>query len=41
MILILCFYLQIIKIRAHTEGIPIDDESLQFLAEIGDKSTLR
>lgn len=32
---------QIIKIRAHTEGIPIDDESLQFLAEIGDKSTLR
>jgi RuvB-like protein 1 (pontin 52) len=32
---------KIIKIRAHTEGIPVDEESLQQLAEIGDKTTLR
>ena len=32
---------QIIKIRAHTEGIPIDEESLNTLAEIGDRTTLR
>jgi RuvB-like protein 1 (pontin 52) len=35
----LCF--KIIKIRSHTEGIPIDDDSLNFLAGIGDKTTLR
>ncbi|CAF0706124.1 unnamed protein product [Brachionus calyciflorus] len=33
--------IQIIKIRAHTEGIPIEDDCLQLLAEIGDKTTLR
>ena len=32
---------QIIKIRAHTENIPIEDDCLNLLAEIGDKSTLR
>jgi RuvB-like protein 1 (pontin 52) len=32
---------QIIKIRAHTEGLPIEDEALHHLAAIGDKTTLR
>lgn len=32
---------QIIKIRAHTEGIPIEEDSLNLLAEIGDRTTLR
>jgi RuvB-like protein 1 (pontin 52) len=32
---------QIIKIRAHTESIPIEEDCLNLLAEIGDKSTLR
>ena len=32
---------KIIKIRAHTEGIPIEDDCLTLLSEIGDKSTLR
>lgn len=32
---------QIIKIRAQTESISIEEESLQALAEIGDKTTLR
>jgi DNA helicase TIP49 (TBP-interacting protein) len=35
------FLLKIIKIRAHTEGIPIEEETLAMLAEIGDKTTLR
>ena len=35
------FFLKIIKIRAHTEGIPVDEDSLNFLAEIGDRTTLR
>jgi RuvB-like protein 1 len=33
--------IQIIKIRAHTENIPIEEESLQLLGEIGDRTTLR
>jgi RuvB-like protein 1 (pontin 52) len=32
---------EIIKIRAHTEGIPIEEDCLTLLSEIGDKSTLR
>ena len=32
---------QIIKIRAHTEGIPIEEDTLSLLAEIGDRTTLR
>lgn len=32
---------QILKIRAQTEGIEIDDDSLQALGEIGTKTTLR
>jgi RuvB-like protein 1 (pontin 52) len=32
---------QIIKIRAQTESIAIEDESVESLAEIGDKTTLR
>jgi len=32
---------QIIKIRAQTEGIPISDESLQSISDIGTKTTLR
>jgi len=32
---------QIIKIRAHTEGIPIEEDTLSMLAEIGDRTTLR
>lgn len=32
---------QIIKIRTATEGIQIDEESLNFLSEIGSKTTLR
>lgn len=32
---------QIIKIRAHTEGIPVEEDTLTMLAEIGDKTTLR
>lgn len=34
-------HFKIIKIRAHTEGIPIDEDSLNLLAEIGDRTTLR
>ncbi|KAJ8732184.1 hypothetical protein PYW08_014914 [Mythimna loreyi] len=33
--------LQILKLRATTEGIPIDDEALTALAEVGANSTLR
>lgn len=33
--------IQIIKIRAHTEGIPIEDDALTLLSEIGDRTTLR
>ena len=33
--------MQIIKIRASTENISISDESLQLLADIGVKTTLR
>lgn len=32
---------QIIKIRAQTEGIQLDDESLDLLGETGTKTTLR
>lgn len=33
--------LQILRIRAQTEGIDIDEESLQELGEIGTRTTLR
>ncbi|CAG2183038.1 unnamed protein product [Oppiella nova] len=33
--------LQILRIRAQTEGIYIDDEALVHLSEIGSKTTLR
>lgn len=36
-----CVCLQIIKIRAQTEGINISEEALTHLAEIGTKTTLR
>lgn len=32
---------QIIAIRAHTEGISIDEEAVAFLGEIGSMTTLR
>jgi len=32
---------QILKIRAKTEGLQVDDESLQMLSQIGTKTTLR
>ena len=32
---------QIIRLRAQTEGIQIDDESLNLLSDIGTKTTLR
>ena len=40
-VLIIWFYLQILKIRAQTEGINIEDEALRHLSEIGVNSTLR
>ena len=33
--------LQILKIRAQTEGLIVDEDSLQLLGEIGVKTTLR
>jgi len=33
--------IQILKIRSQTEGIQVDEDSLQFLGEIGVKTTLR
>jgi len=35
------FDFQIIKIRAQTEGISIDDEALHYLSDIGSNTTLR
>ena len=35
------FSYQILKIRAQTEGISIDEDSLQCLGDIGVKTTLR
>lgn len=32
---------QILKIRAHTEGISLDDDSLEHLGKIGERTTLR
>ena len=39
--LLFVFIVQIIRIRAQTENIAVNDESLNVLAAIGVKSTLR
>ena len=35
------FFLQILKIRAQTEGIQVDDESLTMLGETGSKNNIK